>query len=1034
MRIFAESARARSAKAKTFAPRLTILPVTIFTMLLLSACSALPGGSTTAGDGAASDSPHEQRTDMIKKSPNDSREYRSLDLPNGLQVLLISDPTTDKAAAAMDVHVGSEDDPVDRQGLAHFLEHMLFLGTEKYPDADAYQKYINQHGGSHNASTSLNHTNYFFDIDKQFLAPALDRFSQQFTAPLFTAEYVEREKNAVNSEYSAKLKDDGRRFFGVLKEAINQSHPMSKFAVGSLATLEDREGSSIRDELLKFYAEHYRADQMRLVVLGSEPLDELEAMVKPLFEPVPAKPSLEHLTASNEAGLSPDTPPLEGPVVGRLEQRFLTESEIPALVRIEPFRERRSLTLLFDVPSTLPHYQTKPLYYLTYLIGHEGEGSLLSALKARQLAEGLSAGIFINTDQRALLSISVNLTKQGVDQHDAVIAGVFDYVDLIREKGIEAWRFEEQQRMMELAFKFQEKSAPIHIVSSLAGRLHDFDPAIVLSAPYTLDKFDAELIQSYADQIVPENMLALLTAPDQKGLDKVEQWYQVPYSLQRLSKADLSQYGSEGGKVAQSDERSAISELLALPDHNSFIPDRLDLLAEADSEKPERLIQRPGMDTWYAKDTSFGSPKASLYVSLQSPLANASVRDLVMTEMLVSLTEDKLNEYTYEAYVAGLDFKLYKHVRGLTLRIDGYSDKQYVLVEKVLNTLAGLKIDPVRFKQIKKEILRSLRNAEQSKPFERIATRSRRTLLVPAWDEKEQAAALESVSADDMRPFADKFLRKLHATILAHGNVTREQAMAASEVVQDILLKQAEPVTVEKSRIVDITDARYHAREQTQHPDWAYLYYVQGPSRSYQHRAQFGLLAQMMSTPYYNRVRTQKQMGYVVFATPFTLLEVPGLAFIVQSPSNRPAEIHAETTDFLNEFATSVESMTDADFEQHKAALITRLLEKDKTLEQRSDRYWTEIDIGNENFDTTKQIAKAVSALSKSEVLAYYQKQFIEAPEGLLFYAEPEAASATEAAAIDSDTAALPWPPADMKQLPSKELFVKQNGLFVPVE
>ncbi|GAA3959025.1 insulinase family protein [Allohahella marinimesophila] len=1001
-------------------------------MLLLSACSALPGGSTQAGDGAASDSTHEQRTDMIEKSPNDSRDYRSLSLPNGLQVLLISDPTTDKAAAAMDVHVGSENDPVDRQGLAHFLEHMLFLGTEKYPDADAYQKYINQHGGSHNASTSLSHTNYFFDIDKQFLAPALDRFSQQFTAPLFTAEYVEREKNAVNSEYSAKLKDDGRRFFGVLKETINQAHPMSKFAVGSLNTLEDRDGSTIRDELLKFYAEHYRADQMRLVVLGTEPLDELEAMVKPLFEPVPAKPSLEHLEASSEPGLSPDTRPLDVPDERALEQRFLTDTETPALVRIEPFRERRSLTLLFDVPSTLPHYQTKPLYYLTYLIGHEGEGSLLSALKARQLAEGLSAGIFINADQRALLSISVNLTKQGVDEHDAVIAGIFEYVELIREKGIEAWRFQEQQRMMELAFKFQEKSAPIHLVSSLAGRLHDFDPAIVLSAPYTLDKFDAELIREYAEQIVPENMLALLTAPDQQGLDKLEQWYQVPYSVHQLTATDLALYnsGTSEDKAASTDEILAVSDLLALPGRNSFIPDRLDLLADADSEKPKRLIERPGMDTWYAKDTSFGSPKASLYVSLQSPVANASVRDLVMTEMLVSLTEDKLNEYTYEAYVAGLDFKLYKHVRGLTLRIDGYSDKQYVLVEKVLSTLAGLKIDPVRFSQIKKEILRSLRNAEQSKPFERIATRSRRTLLQPAWDEKEQAAALEAVSAEDMKPFADRFLSELHATILAHGNVTRDQAIAASEVVQNILLEDATPVSVEKSRIVDITDARYHAREQTQHPDWAYLYYVQGPSRSYQHRAQFGLLAQMMSTPYYNRVRTKKQMGYVVFATPFTLLEVPGLAFIVQSPSHRPVEIHAETTAFLDEFADNLDSMSEKDFEQHKAALVTRLLEKDKTLEQRSDRYWTEIDIGNEDFDTTKQIAETVSALNKADVLAYYQTHFVESPEGLLFYAEPEASTAPEAAALDSAGAELPWPPKDMTALPAKQAFVEQNALF----
>ena len=61
--------------------------------------------------------------------------------------------------------------PQDRAGLVHFLEHMLFLGTEKYPEPGEYQSFISEHGGSHNAGTGLENTNYFFDID----APILSR-------------------------------------------------------------------------------------------------------------------------------------------------------------------------------------------------------------------------------------------------------------------------------------------------------------------------------------------------------------------------------------------------------------------------------------------------------------------------------------------------------------------------------------------------------------------------------------------------------------------------------------------------------------------------------------------------------------------------------------------------------------------------------------------------------------------------------------------------------------------------------------------
>jgi len=63
-------------------------------------------------------------------------------LPNALECLLISDPDTDKAAASMSVSVGYFCDPDGLEGLAHFLEHMLFYTSEKYPVEDSYSKYI----------------------------------------------------------------------------------------------------------------------------------------------------------------------------------------------------------------------------------------------------------------------------------------------------------------------------------------------------------------------------------------------------------------------------------------------------------------------------------------------------------------------------------------------------------------------------------------------------------------------------------------------------------------------------------------------------------------------------------------------------------------------------------------------------------------------------------------------------------------------------------------------------------------------------
>jgi len=67
-------------------------------------------------------------------------------------------------------------DPDDIPGLAHFCEHMLFLGTEKYPEENEYNKFLSEHAGGSNAFTSSEHTNFYFDVAPEALPDALDRY------------------------------------------------------------------------------------------------------------------------------------------------------------------------------------------------------------------------------------------------------------------------------------------------------------------------------------------------------------------------------------------------------------------------------------------------------------------------------------------------------------------------------------------------------------------------------------------------------------------------------------------------------------------------------------------------------------------------------------------------------------------------------------------------------------------------------------------------------------------------------------------
>lgn len=222
----------------------------------------------------------------IAKSPQDNREYRGLHLENGLKVLLVSDPSTDKAAAALTVDVGHMCDPEALPGLAHFCEHMLFLGTKKYPNENAYSTFLSENGGSSNASTYADNTKYFFDVVPNELEGALDRFAQFFIAPLFTESATDREINAVNSEHEKNLAIDIWRIRQVTKSLADPKHPYSRFGTGNKKTLADdplAQGINVREELIRFHEKWYSANIMCLAVYGKDSLDDLENMVNSKF-------------------------------------------------------------------------------------------------------------------------------------------------------------------------------------------------------------------------------------------------------------------------------------------------------------------------------------------------------------------------------------------------------------------------------------------------------------------------------------------------------------------------------------------------------------------------------------------------------------------------------------------------------------------------------------------------------------------------------------------------------------------------------
>ena len=212
------------------------------------------------------------------------RQTLKLRLPNGLEAYLISDPDANKAGAVLTVQAGSWNDPEEYPGLAHFLEHMLFLGTEKYPLESDYDRFIHENDGKANAYTSSDYTLYLFSISPKAFEEALDRFAFFFKKPLFNPSGVSRELHAIEQEFTKNFNQDGLREHYVLKEIASAQHPFHRFSAGNLSTLAKVSQKTLRE----WHQKHYSAHLMRLIVQAPFPLEKLQSWVLQNFNDIPS--------------------------------------------------------------------------------------------------------------------------------------------------------------------------------------------------------------------------------------------------------------------------------------------------------------------------------------------------------------------------------------------------------------------------------------------------------------------------------------------------------------------------------------------------------------------------------------------------------------------------------------------------------------------------------------------------------------------------------------------------------------------------
>ena len=871
----------------------------------------------------------------IVKSSNDSRAYKAVTLNNGLEVLLVSDPAVEKSAAALSVGVGLMFDPMDYQGMAHYLEHMLFMGTEAYPEVDAYMNYINQNGGSHNAYTWLDITNYMFEIKNSAYAGALDRFSHFFKTPLLDPEYIEKEKNAVHAEWSMRREMD---YFGIFKlgRSFLGNHPANRFLIGNLESLADKNGSTLHAATVDFFNQYYSANIMKAAMVSNRNLEEMQTLAHSYFSDVPNK-SIPDPEVKIEIDMA---------------------EAMGKLVHYVPLEDKRQLQLVFLIDANSDKFKVKPNEYLAYILGSEMPNTPAARLKELGWASAVnvtaSPNVFGNYGN---FFIEVDLTEAGLAHRPAITDMLLGYIELMRSEGVDDRYAAEFTTSLSNRFQFLEKINDFSYVAQLAEAMQVYPTVNAIDAPYRFEGFDGDAVNAVLNQLTADRLNVWYIGKEEPATESMH-FYAGQYSVEALNVSD---------PVAQI--AMAMDNGLAAPALNTLLPESF--AVEHAEDSPVQVLAEDHGEYWLQGSANFPQqPKGYTTIHLNTHSQAESPESVVLAALWVDLYQQQQATLFTEARIAGV-YGFVSSGFGFRMSLSGFTDKQQELMRR---SLKALRIEPTEqeFEQAVDRYSRGLENARFEFPVSQLFPALRQLTHSGAYNEAQLQAAAAAATPESLRQFIQGQLNAAYIRSYSFGNYTENDVNALAALVRDALPELAGTGYARPAVYAPAPNTALVYQKTLPVEDLGMLYLFAAPEASIENQAKGELVAAHLSNRAFHQLRTEEQLGYAAGGFATELGDHPMLGFYIQTPVKAPEAMLLRFDDYRIEFATDLEALTNEEFEQIKAGVLTDLMQPPKNLSEEAAPFMSDWDRERYSFDTRERLIAAVEQVTLQQARDYY--------------------------------------------------------------
>ncbi|PDV54141.1 pitrilysin, partial [Escherichia coli] len=630
------------------------------------------------------------------------------------------------------------------------------------------------------------------------------------------------------------------------------------------------------------------------------------------------------------------------------------------------------LRVEFRIDNNSAKFRSKTDELITYLIGNRSPGTLSDWLQKQGLVEGISANSDpIVNGNSGVLAISASLTDKGLANRDQVVAAIFSYLNLLREKGIDKQYFDELANVLDIDFRYPSITRDMDYVEWLADTMIRVPVEHTLDAVNIADRYDAKAVKERLAMMTPQNARIWYISPKEPH-NKTAYFVDAPYQVDKISEQTFADWQQKAANIA-----------LSLPELNPYIPDDFSLIkSEKKYDHPELIVDESNLRVVYAPSRYFSSePKADVSLILRNPKAMDSARNQVMFALNDYLAGLALDQLSNQASVGGISFSTNAN-NGLMVNANGYTQRLPQLFQALLEGYFSYTATEDQLEQAKSWYNQMMDSAEKGKAFEQAIMPAQMLSQVPYFSRDERRKILPSITLKEVLAYRDALKSGARPEFMVIGNMTEAQATTLARDVQKQLGADGSEWCRNKDVVVDKKQSVIFEKAGNSTDSALAAVFVPTGYDEYTSSAYSSLLGQIVQPWFYNQLRTEEQLGYAVFAFPMSVGRQWGMGFLLQSNDKQPSFLWERYKAFFPTAEAKLRAMKPDEFAQIQQAVITQMLQAPQTLGEEALKLSKDFDRGNMRFDSRDKIVAQIKLLTPQKLADFFHQAVVE-PQGM---------------------------------------------------